>query len=71
MEEEFNQLVAMATERSDRIEKTASSWCEFSKSLEDFQGWLKTATSELSSLKAVEMFADVFSDLEDRLQVPL
>ena len=69
MEEEFNQLVAMATERTDQIEESVSSWSEFSKGLEDFQKWLRTANSELSSLKAVEKFAAQFSDLEDRLQV--
>ena len=69
MEEEFNQLVAVATEQTDRIEESVSSWSEFSKGLEDFQKWLRTASSELSSLKAVEKFAAQFSDLEDRLQV--
>ena len=69
MEEEFNHLVAMAKERTDQIEESASSWGEFSKGLEDFERWLRTSSSELSSLKAVEKFAAQFSDLEDRLQV--
>ena len=69
MEEEFNQLVATATERTALIDESVSSWGEFSKGLEDFQRWLRTASSELSSLKAVEKFAAQFSDLEDRLQV--
>ena len=69
MEEEFNQLVAMATEQMALIEESVSSWGEFSKGLEDFQQWLRMASSELSSLKAVEKFAAQFSDLEDRLQV--
>lgn len=69
MEEEFNQLVVMATERTARIDESVSSWSEFSKGLEDFQKWLRSANSELSSLKAVEKFAAQFSDLEDRLQV--
>ena len=68
-EEEFNKLAAQAVERTKKIEELASSWNEFSKGLDDFQRWLRTASSELSSLKAVEMFAAQFSNLEDRLQV--
>ena len=69
IEEEFNQLVALAKERSDQIEESSSSWNEFSKGLHDFQRWLRTSSAELSSLKVVENFAEDFTDLEDRLQV--
>ena len=69
LEEEFNQLVALASERSDQIEESTSSWNEFSKGLHDFQRWLRTSSAELSSLKVVENFAEDFTDLEDRLQV--
>ena len=40
-EDEFNRLVAMAKECSDQIEKSASSWNEFSKGLLNFQQWLR------------------------------
>ena len=69
LEEEFNQLVVMAKERTTLIEDVASSWSEFSTGLDDFYGWLRTASAELSSLKAVEKFADQFTELEERLEV--
>ena len=53
IEDEFNQLVAMAKERSDQIEESASSWNEFSKGVHNFQQWLRISSAELSSLKVV------------------
>ena len=69
LEEEFNQVVVKAKERTDLIEESASSWNEFSGGLSDFLRWLRTYNAELSSLKVVEDYAVNFTDFEVRQEV--
>ena len=67
--EKFQVLVGKATERTNQITETLNSWREFHSGLEEFSAWLRSASSELSSLKVVEMFLMEFSSLESRLEV--
>ena len=67
--EEFQRLLAKATERANQITDTLASWRDFQNGLREFSDWLRSSLSELSSLRAVEMFLQEFSSLESRLQV--
>ena len=67
--EKFQVLVGKATERTNQITETLNSWREFHSGLEEFSAWLRSASSELSSLKVVEMFLMEFCSLESRLEV--
>ena len=69
IDEKFQVLVGKATERTNQITETVNSWREFHSGLEEFSTWLRSASSELSSLKVVEMFLMEFSSLESRLEV--
>ena len=67
--EKFQVLVGKATERTNQITETLDSWREFQSGLEEFSTWLQSASSELYSLKVIEMFLMEFSSLESRLEV--
>lgn len=67
--EEFQVLVGKATERTNQITETLNSWTDFRSGLEEFSAWLRSALSELSSLRVFEMFLTEFSSLESRLEV--
>ena len=67
--EKFQVLVGKAAEWTNQITETLDSWREFQSGLEEFSMWLRSASSELYSLKVIEMFLMEFSSLESRVEV--